>query len=97
MNSCFLKTKNLRYKEFIISLDGTTINFSRQARDQGEVKVRHSTDIKGAHVKMGTMEIEQNSQQCYYSIVVMLTPNMMQSVYFESKSLRKSWYHALLA
>ena len=91
-STCFLKTKHLRFKEFYLSLEGTTVNFSRHTGDQDEIKVRHSTEISGAHIKLGPEEGEQNSHQFYYPIIIMLTANMMQSIYFDSKQTRKKWY-----
>ena len=60
--SCFLKTKNLRFKEFIITLEGSVINFSRHTGELDEVKVRHKTDIMKSHVRLGPMETDQNAQ-----------------------------------
>ena len=39
--SCYLKTKNKRFKEFILSLEDQMINFSRHYKDTGELQVRH--------------------------------------------------------
>ena len=49
--SCFLKTKNQRFKEFVISYEGSTVNFSRHNTQTSELETRHSINLEKAHVK----------------------------------------------
>ena len=51
--TCYLKTKNQRFKEFILSLEGSTINFSRHFNQTGELSARHQISLSTAHIKQG--------------------------------------------
>ena len=84
LNQCYLKTQNLRFKQFRIIVEGNTMNFTRENKESKELKEMYSNSIEGAHIKLGEFDICQDTKVIYCPVVLLLPSGNKRIVYFET-------------
>ena len=91
-----MKTSDRRFKKYGLSLDSTTINFTRKSKSSDEIVVAHSTCIDGTHIKLGVVERCPHTKDFYHSVVIVLPSGMKRILYFECSLTSQKWVHMLL-
>ena len=65
-----MKTTSLRFKEFDIDLKGHFVIFSRHSQKSNELEVRHETDLRKVHIKLGFDAIGDVASSLFYTIEI---------------------------
>ena len=81
----------------MLSLKDNEINFSRFSKTSNELKVSHSSNLKGAHIQIGPKEKCPDTKETFYGLVMALPTNSTRIIYFKSKQMQKEWYQKLLS
>ena len=95
-DQCYLKTQKQNFKQFIIELHGTTVNFLRQNRHTKELDILYTNELEVAHVAFGHKEKCPKTAEIYHAIVLMLPTDKTRVIYFQSQESRQQCYNTML-
>ena len=93
---CYLKTTKNSFNKFTISIEGSVINFLICSDTTEELVLQLSTNIKQAHIQIGSTESYASTRTIYYSLKLILPCSKLGFIYFDSESARQRWYLKLL-
>ena len=94
--TCYLKTQNFRFKAFALKYEDGSIHFMKKDRTSGEFRTAYQNSYTQAHVRLGGKDKCSETNQTFYSVVLVLPGRKTRAIYFVSKELQQEVYTTLL-
>ena len=86
--TCYLKTQNFRFKAFALKYEEGRVDFKKKDKRSGKFVTAYQNSFIQAHVRLGTKERCAETQQTYFSVVLVLPGSKTRAIYFATQELQ---------